>query len=152
MGFSRQEYWNGLPFPPPGDLPDPGIKLWCLLGRRILCPCATREGPRLFLKFQLIMAVLRLPCCVLAFSGCNTNSERDNSSSSLTARTTGTPHIYQMETRENSSCLLPSKIGGLFWKISQIINHYSHCNMLSYFANVCPGARIKWSKREIIFP
>ena len=26
MGFSRQEYWNGLPCPPPGDLPDPGIK------------------------------------------------------------------------------------------------------------------------------
>ena len=26
MGFSRQEYWNGLPFPPPGDLPHPGIK------------------------------------------------------------------------------------------------------------------------------
>ena len=26
MGFSRQEYWNGLPCPSPGDLPDPGIK------------------------------------------------------------------------------------------------------------------------------
>ena len=26
MGFSRQEYWTGLPFPSPGDLPDPGIK------------------------------------------------------------------------------------------------------------------------------
>ena len=26
MGFSRQEYWSGLPFPPPGDLPHPGIK------------------------------------------------------------------------------------------------------------------------------
>ena len=26
MGFSRQEYWSGVPFPPPGDLPDPGIK------------------------------------------------------------------------------------------------------------------------------
>ena len=25
-GFPRQEYWSGLPFPPPGDLPDPGIK------------------------------------------------------------------------------------------------------------------------------
>ena len=25
-GFSRQEYWSGLPFPLPGDLPDPGIK------------------------------------------------------------------------------------------------------------------------------
>ena len=26
IGFSRQEYWSGLPFPSPGDLPDPGIK------------------------------------------------------------------------------------------------------------------------------
>ena len=26
MGFSRQEHWTLLPFPPPGDLPDPGIK------------------------------------------------------------------------------------------------------------------------------
>ena len=26
MGFSRQEYWSGLPRPPPADLPNPGIK------------------------------------------------------------------------------------------------------------------------------
>ena len=26
MGSSRQEYWSGLPFPSPGDLPDPGIE------------------------------------------------------------------------------------------------------------------------------
>ena len=26
VGFSRQEYWSGLPFPSPGDLPDPGIE------------------------------------------------------------------------------------------------------------------------------
>ena len=26
MGFSRQEHWSGLPFPSPGDLPDPGIE------------------------------------------------------------------------------------------------------------------------------
>ena len=26
MEFSRQDYWSGLPFPPPGGLPDPGIK------------------------------------------------------------------------------------------------------------------------------
>ena len=36
MGFSRQGYWSGLPFPTPGDLADPGIKptspsLLCLL-------------------------------------------------------------------------------------------------------------------------
>ena len=27
MGFSRQEYWSGLPFPPAGDLPAPGTQL-----------------------------------------------------------------------------------------------------------------------------
>ena len=26
MGFSKQEYWSGLPFPSPGDLPDPRIE------------------------------------------------------------------------------------------------------------------------------
>ena len=26
MGFPRQEYWSGIPFPPPGDLPDPGME------------------------------------------------------------------------------------------------------------------------------
>ena len=26
VGFSRQEYWSGLPFPSPGDLPNPGIE------------------------------------------------------------------------------------------------------------------------------
>ena len=33
MGFSRQEYWSGLPFPPPGNLPDMGwnLGLLCLL-------------------------------------------------------------------------------------------------------------------------
>ena len=31
MGLSRQEYWRGLPCPPPGDLPDPGIQLLSLL-------------------------------------------------------------------------------------------------------------------------
>ena len=31
VGFSRQEYWSGLPCPPPGHRPDPGIKPWCLM-------------------------------------------------------------------------------------------------------------------------
>jgi len=29
-GYPRQEYWSGLPFPSPGDLPDPEIELWSL--------------------------------------------------------------------------------------------------------------------------
>ena len=31
MGFSRLEYWSGLPFPPPGDLPDPGMEPMSLM-------------------------------------------------------------------------------------------------------------------------
>ena len=30
MGFSRQEYWSGLPCPPPGAIPDPGIEITSL--------------------------------------------------------------------------------------------------------------------------
>ena len=48
MGFSRQEYWSGLPCSPPGDLPDPGIKPTPLmtpaLSGRFLNHCATREA------------------------------------------------------------------------------------------------------------
>ena len=31
LGFSRQEYWSGLPCSPPGDLPDPGIEILSLV-------------------------------------------------------------------------------------------------------------------------
>ena len=36
MGSSRQEYWSGLPCPPPGDLPDPGIKFALEAGSLLL--------------------------------------------------------------------------------------------------------------------
>ena len=36
MGFSRQEYWSGLPFPSPGDLPEPGIEPGLLHWRQTL--------------------------------------------------------------------------------------------------------------------
>ena len=46
MDFSREEYWSGLPFPTPGDLPDQGIEpvfpVSCI-GRCILYHCATWE-------------------------------------------------------------------------------------------------------------
>ena len=45
MGFYRQEYWSGLPFPSPGHLPDPGVEL-----RSPVCPALaggffTTESP-----------------------------------------------------------------------------------------------------------
>ena len=49
MGFSRQEYWSGLPFPPPGDL-NPGITLGSLMFPSLVggffTPSATWETPR----------------------------------------------------------------------------------------------------------
>ena len=52
MEFSRQEHWNGLPFPTLGDLPNRGIKPMSLagrqIGRQILHHCATWEGHLLF--------------------------------------------------------------------------------------------------------
>ena len=48
LGFSRQEYWSGLPFPPPGDLPDPGIELMVFmssaLAGRFFITSATLEA------------------------------------------------------------------------------------------------------------
>ena len=46
MGFCKQEYWSGLPCPPPGDLPDSGIKPISLMspGRRVLYHWATWEA------------------------------------------------------------------------------------------------------------
>ena len=48
-GFSKQEYWSRLPCPPPGDLPDPGIKLVSLkspaLAGRFLTTSTTWEAP-----------------------------------------------------------------------------------------------------------
>ena len=45
MGFSRQEYWSGLPFPSPGDLSDPGIKSVSLASRALAGRLFTNEPP-----------------------------------------------------------------------------------------------------------
>ena len=48
MGFSRQEYWNGLLCPRPGDIPDPGIEPMSLMSaaltRRFFTICANWEA------------------------------------------------------------------------------------------------------------
>ena len=45
MGFSRQEYWSGLPCSPPGDCPGPGVDpVSCIAGRIFFTIWATREA------------------------------------------------------------------------------------------------------------
>ena len=51
MGFSRQEYWSGWPFPSPGDVPDTGIKPMSLA---VANRFATTESPGKFILFLYI--------------------------------------------------------------------------------------------------
>ena len=54
MGFPREEYWRGLPCPPPGDLPQPGVKPTSLrspaLTDRFFNTGATWEAPRIHIS------------------------------------------------------------------------------------------------------
>ena len=50
MGFSRQEYWSGLPFPSPGDIHDPGIEP--------RSPALQADAYKLSLLTQLIISFL----------------------------------------------------------------------------------------------
>ena len=71
MGFSRQEYWSELPFPPPGDLPDPGnqtliSRVSCIAGGFFTLeppgsPCLSAY-PRVTEDPDLFILVL---CCLL---------------------------------------------------------------------------------------
>ena len=41
MEFFRQEYWSGLPFPPPGDIPNPGIEFMCPASPALQADCSS---------------------------------------------------------------------------------------------------------------
>ena len=46
MGFPRQEYWSGLPSPPPGDLPNPGIEPTSLMSPALVDGFFTTRATR----------------------------------------------------------------------------------------------------------
>ena len=52
MGFSRQEYWSGLPFPSPGDLPNQGLNPGLLHCRWFFTIWAPRETLSVYLGFK----------------------------------------------------------------------------------------------------
>ena len=56
MGFPRQEYWSGLPFPSPEDLPDSGIRLVSCIGRQILITLSHQGSPRSIINLSVIPA------------------------------------------------------------------------------------------------
>ena len=74
MGFSRQEYWRGLPFPPPGDLSDLGRKYTPLVSPALAGGFFTTMLPgKLFLFLVRIKKHLNLGCLDLYFRPSKSN-------------------------------------------------------------------------------
>ena len=68
IGFPRQNYWSGLQFPPPGDLPNPGIKPTSLGSPELAGRFFTTEPPgKPFKKKKKKIGVIKL---VVNFSSC----------------------------------------------------------------------------------
>ena len=61
MGFSRQEYWSGLPFPSPGDFPDPGIKPRSPALQADSLPTELQRKPIIQLKWHSYINLKGLP-------------------------------------------------------------------------------------------
>ena len=75
MGFSRQEYWGGLPFPSPGELPDPGIKpespVWqCVCVCKYICMCDVYINIYIYIYIYINVNYVYCICmylCMLCF-------------------------------------------------------------------------------------
>ena len=63
MGFSRQEYWSGLPFPPPEDLPDPGTKPRSPALQADFLPSDPPGKPNFILEYCCLVAQSCLALC-----------------------------------------------------------------------------------------
>ena len=59
MGFPRQEYWSGLPFPFPGDLPNPGIELGSPVLQEDSLPSEPPGRPNITLPLNLARTAVR---------------------------------------------------------------------------------------------
>ena len=75
IGFFRQEYWSGFPFPPPGNLPSPGMEHGSLHCRQILYQLNHHRSPLLFsaIKWEIFLThtvreQIKLRCKITVFS------------------------------------------------------------------------------------
>ena len=64
MGFSRQKYWSGLPFPSPGDLPDPGIESGSSTSQADALPSEPQGSPSVW-QIKSIFTALKCFCTPL---------------------------------------------------------------------------------------
>ena len=68
MEFSRQEYWSGLPFPSPGDLPDPGMKPRSSTFQADSLPSEPLEKPNFTMELSRCLPQEMLPCTITCYN------------------------------------------------------------------------------------
>ena len=72
MGFSRHEYWSGLPFSPPGDLPNPGVEPGSLALQADALPSEPQGSPYFYREEQILSGdclsktSFRIKCVLMA--------------------------------------------------------------------------------------
>ena len=118
VGFSRQEYWSGLPFPSPGDLPNPGIEPW---SPALQADALTAELPYCNWSYGLIgpgdgtwasqvtLVVKNLPN--------NAEDKRDSGSIPGVGRCPGGGHGNPLQY----SCLENPLVRGAWWATSHMV-------------------------------
>ena len=74
MGFSKQEYWSGLPCPPPGDLPDPGIEPTSPLSPALAGGFFTTSATLGSLRLQMMLKKKKTPYSQVAGEGPEANA------------------------------------------------------------------------------
>ena len=86
MGFSRREYWSGLPFPFPGDLPNPGIEPTPLMSPALgvgSFPLSPPGKPRKMVQFSSIQLLSRVRLSVIPWTAACQASQFITNSRSL---------------------------------------------------------------------
>ena len=136
MGFSRQEYWSGLPCPPPGDLPNPGIKPTSLmspaLAGRFFTPYTTWEDPILPAEYSYLGSP---GSSAVKESACN---ERDLGSIPGSGRSAGEGIGYTLQYSlaslvaqlvKNLPAMQETWVGSLGWEDPLEKEKATHSNM-----------------------
>ena len=83
MGFSRQEYWSGLPCPPPGDLPNPGMEPRSPTLQADSLPSEPPGEPKLMHRFSSVQSLSRVQLFVTPWTAaCQASLSITNSQSS----------------------------------------------------------------------
>ena len=110
MGFSRQEYWSELPCPPPGDLPNPGIKLTSLMSPAwagsfftLLSKSLAWIQALIYLQSTSQMAP-RIPLYVFQFTSVASDSETHGLQHARPSCPSPTPGVYSNSCPSSRWC------------------------------------------------